>query len=308
VVIGGSSSISLRSGAIHRVRGGRCIGMVGGRGEGVNLQGGHRSTIAEWLRERSGSLPWWTRAGYALLPPRCVFCGGEGDLGAVDLCGCCLATLPFAEPASGDSSPAPRATFAPFSYRDPVGGGLRALKFHGDLRPARVFGALLAASVGVAAGRAEGGPQARILALVPVPLHRGRHAERGFNQAEVIARQAGRWLGLPVRTDWLQRARATRPQTALRGAERRRNLVDAFHGTPALRAVMAAPRTGASAGLRSASRVALIDDVLTTGATVAAARAALVEAGVPAVEVWTVARAQLRRGEGDAADQAVRSA
>lgn len=71
---------------------------------------------------------------------------------------------------------------------------------------------------------------------------------------------------------------------------------------------MAAPRTGASAGLRSASRVALIDDVLTTGATVAAARAALVEAGVPAVEVWTVARAQPRRVEDDAADQAARSA
>jgi ComF family protein len=272
------------------------------------LQDDPGSTIAEWLRERSGALSWRTRIGYALLPPRCVLCGGEGDLGAVDLCGCCLATLPFADPAAGRSAPVPRATFAPFIYRDPVGSGLRALKFHGDLRPARVFGALLAASVGIAAGSAGHGPSARILALVPVPLHRGRHAERGFNQAEAIARQAGRWLGLPVRTRWLQRARATRPQTALRGAERRRNLVDAFHATPALRAVMAAQRSDASAGLRSAGRVALIDDVLTTGATVAAARAALVEAGVPAVEVWTVARTQPRRGEDDAADQAARSA
>lgn len=286
--------------------------MVGGCVEGVNLQSASRSTIAAWLRVRSGSLPWWTRAGYALLPPRCALCGAEGDLGAVDLCGCCLATLPFADAATGGAAVTGRATFAPFVYRDPVGSGLRALKFHGDPRPARVFGALLAASAGVAAGRAEDGPSARILALVPVPLHRRRHAERGFNQAEAIARHAGRWLGLPVRTHWLQRARATRPQTGLRGAERRRNLVDAFQATPALRAVMAAQRAGAAMAAPSPRRVALIDDVLTTGATVAAARAALVEAGVPAVEVWTVARAQSRRdadgAAGGAAGQAARSA
>jgi ComF family protein len=250
-----------------------------------------------------------------------VLCGGEGDLGAVDLCGCCLATLPFDDAATGRAASVGRATFAPFLYQDPVGSGLRALKFHGDLRPARVFGALLAASVDIAAadiaaadiaaGRAADAPP-RMLAVVPVPLHRGRHAERGFNQAEVLARHVGRWLGLPVRPHWLQRARATRPQTALRGAERRRNLVDAFRATPALYAVMAARRAGASAVPSAACRIALIDDVLTTGATVAAARAALVEAGAPAVEVWTVARAPPRRdadgGADGAGDQAARSA
>ena len=286
--------------------------MVGGRGEGVNLQGASRSTIASWLRERSGSLPWWTRAGYALLPPRCALCGAEGDLGAVDLCGCCLETLPLVDAATGGAAAAGRATFAPFLYRDPVGSGLRALKFHGDLRPARVFGALLAAAAAAGEGDAGHGPPRDLLALVPVPLHRRRHAERGFNQAEAIARHAGRWLGLPVRTHWLQRVRATPPQTGLRGAERRRNLVDAFRATPALRAVLAARRAGAAAATPSPGRVALIDDVLTTGATVAAARAALLEAGVPSVEVWTVARAEPRRGADGAADgvagQAARSA
>lgn len=275
------------------------------------------AAVAGWLRARSPSLPWWTRAGHVLLPPRCVLCGGEGDLGAVDLCGFCLASLPFDDAATHGAAPVGRATFAPFIYEDPVGSGLRALKFRGDLRPARVFGALLAASVDIFAGDAADGMAAtRVLALVPVPLHRRRHAERGFNQAEAIARHAGRWLGLPVRTDWLQRARATLPQTALRGAERRRNLVDAFRATPALRAALSSPRAGASAdvsagasaGPRSPERVVLIDDVLTTGATVAAARAALVEAGVPAVQVWTVARARPRRDADRAADQAARSA
>lgn len=275
------------------------------------------AAVAGWLRARSPSLPWWTRAGHVLLPPRCVLCGGEGDLGAVDLCGFCLASLPFDDAATHGAAPVGRATFAPFLYEDPVGSGLRALKFRGDLRPARVFGALLSASVGIVAGDAADGMAAtRVLALVPVPLHRRRHAERGFNQAEAIARHAGRWLGLPVRTDWLQRARATLPQTALRGAERRRNLVDAFRATPALRAALSSQRAGASAdasagasaGPPSPGRVVLIDDVLTTGATVAAARAALIEAGVPAVQVWTVARARPRRDAGRAADQAARSA
>ncbi|MFO0512103.1 MAG: ComF family protein [Gammaproteobacteria bacterium] len=275
------------------------------------------AAVAGWLRARSPSLPWWTRAGHVLLPPRCVLCGGEGDLGAVDLCGFCLASLPFDDAATHGAAPVGRATFAPFLYEDPVGSGLRALKFRGDPRPACVFGALLAASVGIVAGDAADGMAAtRVLALVPVPLHRRRHAERGFNQAEAIARHAGRWLGLPVRTDWLQRARATLPQTALRGAERRRNLVDAFRATPALRAALSAQRAGASADVsasasavpRSPERVVLIDDVLTTGATVAAARAALVEAGVPAVQVWTVARARPRRDADRAADQAARSA
>lgn len=285
--------------------------MVVGCREGVNLKSLAGSTIlpgrsstalaaAGWLRDRSRSLPWWTRAGHALLPPRCVLCGGDGDLGAVDLCGCCLGTLPFVDPAAHRSAPAARATFAPFLYRDPVGSGLRALKFRGDLRPARVFGALLAAAVGADAGAAA----PRIAALVPVPLHRTRHAERGFNQAEVIARHAGRWLGSPVRSAWLRRARATRPQTGLRGAERRRNLIDAFEATPALHAALDA----ADPASRPFGRIVVLDDVLTTGATAAAARTALLAAGVPTVEVWAVARVDPRREADAETGQARRSA
>jgi ComF family protein len=267
--------------------------------EGVNLQAVERSTIAAdavagWLRERSPQLPWLTRAGFACLPPRCLLCGGEGDLGAIDLCAACLATLPFEDRPGGVRS-APRAVFAAFTYDDPVGSGLRALKFNGDLRPARALGALLAARVALAGGV----PSDPAPVLLPVPLHPGRHAERGFNQAEVIARHVARWLRLEVCRNWLRRTRHTAPQTGLHRAARRRNLADAF-------AVTAKARASSVQAPSAQARVILLDDVWTTGATLAAARSALRAGGIDVAGAWVVATA--RRAGVAAADQAARSA
>jgi ComF family protein len=112
-------------------------------------------------------------------------------------------------------------------------------------------------------------------AIVPVPLHAARLARRGFNQAAVLARAIAR-PGERLATDALQRAARRASQASLGRVAREQNVRDAF-------------RVRAHAGLTGRS-VLLVDDVVTTGATVRACSAALLDAGAARVDVWSLAR------------------
>ncbi|MEY4356724.1 MAG: hypothetical protein RL469_50 [Pseudomonadota bacterium] len=265
----------------RRAASGTAAGMFRRGLEPVNLRTPFRSTIeskaiaavlASALTGRSPArtvrLPWQVRLGFWLLPPRCIACGGEGDLGAIDLCAACLETWPHR--ATGELGIA-------FDYREPVAAALRALKFDGDRRPARVLGTLLGLRIATFAARDR---SSMPVAIVPVALHAERRRERGFDQALLLASHAGRWLGVPV-CQWLRRSRMTQPQTELGAAARRDNVRDAFVAVPT--AAFAMKKMAASA--RVPLRIALLDDVSTTGATLAAASAALSAAasaaGVP---------------------------
>jgi ComF family protein len=112
--------------------------------------------------------------------------------------------------------------------------------------------------------------------LAPVPLHPRKRRERGFNQAELIARELAARSGLPLAPGALVRRIDTPPQAGLSAAARRRNVARAF-------AVRQCARV-------AGRRVVLVDDVLTTGATAQACSRALAAAGARAVRVLTVAR------------------
>lgn len=169
--------------------------------------------------------------------------------------------------------------FAP--YDDEMREMLHALKFDGMRRVAdHVLGAWMAETMLQLESEA-----ARKLVVVPVPLFRERERERGFNQALLLARAGIRRLRklrpgwqLELRPELLQRVRDTRPMYALGPEQRRRNLQGAFRVSDPTRV--------------QDREVLLVDDILTTGATVEACARALLRAGAAKVWVATVARAQ----------------
>jgi competence protein ComFC len=131
-------------------------------------------------------------------------------------------------------------------------------------------------------------PDDRFDAVTPVPLHWRRQWQRGFNQAELLARHVARRRGIPV-IQAVRRVRATLTQAGLSNTRRRQNVTAAF----------AARR---AAGRLAGKRVLLIDDVMTTGSTAASCALALKRAGVARVALLTVARVD-RRMEGWRATQ-----
>jgi ComF family protein len=119
--------------------------------------------------------------------------------------------------------------------------------------------------------------------VVPVPLHWRKQWHRGFNQAELLARQVARHRGIPM-LNALRRRRATATQAGLASAGRRRNVEGAF-----------AVKGGAEWTARLAGgKILLIDDVMTTGATAGACAAALKRAGAKSVSLLTLARVDRR--------------
>lgn len=187
---------------------------------------------------------------------RCAQCALRlARAGDAVVCGRCLRETPRYD-----------ATFALADYAPPVDGMVIALKFGHRLELARVFGELLADRMG------ERLPRAALLA--PVPLAFERHAERGFNQAREIARIVARRLALPFAADALARVKHGVPQERLTLAARRRNVRGAF---------------AARADVRGRT-VVVVDDVMTSGATLDEVAAVLKRAGAARVLNLVVAR------------------
>ena len=126
----------------------------------------------------------------------------------------------------------------------------------------------------------RGGPEEDVHALVPVPLHRRRLIQRGFNQAFEIARPLAAASGKPLVVRGILRRVNTRPQSLLAAHERHKNIRSAFRIRRSLKGM----------------NVAIVDDVITTGATVNALATSLLEAGAGKVHAWALARVEPRGG------------
>jgi ComF family protein len=230
---------------------------------------------------------WLTNIQDWLLPRLCPACGDPAGVGR-ELCPGCERSLPvlhhacprcaiaYEHPdthsecgACQQTPPAYARTVALYHYALPVDHFIRELKFHQQLGLARLLGEQLAGKLATEKTRPD--------LIIPVPLHRARLRERGYNQALEIARPLARSLGVPLDFRSLVRVRATAPQTGMTVEARRKNLRGAF----ALRNETAVRNL----------RVALVDDVLTTGSTVQAAAKCLRTAGAHEVDIWVIARA-----------------
>ncbi|RXR06349.1 ComF family protein [Pseudoxanthomonas composti] len=227
---------------------------------------------------------WLQRLGLAVLSPRCLLCGEPGHAG-LDLCLACRQALPWNHLAcpqcalpldtpTGTASPCGHCLQQPpplhhaaaaFVYGFPLDRLVPRFKFHQDLAAGRLMAQLMAEHFsGCAAGT-----------LVPVPLHPRRLSRRGYDQADQLARDLAQHLALPRQPGLLRRVRDTAAQSELEAEARHRNLRQAFAVPP---------------GQSLPDHVTLVDDVMTTGATLHAAARALTQAGVPRVDAWVCAR------------------
>ncbi|MEW6595858.1 MAG: ComF family protein [Thermodesulfobacteriota bacterium] len=233
--------------------------------------------------------PWW-RAGLDLLfPPHCLGCG-EGLASSLPplfcpdcrekiipltppFCSCCGRPLPD---AAGQGHVCGRCLAKPpafararalLLYAGPVAEAIHRFKYQGETCGLATFAHFhQSAPPDLAASDC----------ILPVPLHKKRLRERGFNQAQLLAAALFPGQRQRLHPDLLRRVRHTAPQTGMNGRERRRNLRGAF----------AVSRPEKIRG----QRVLLVDDVYTTGSTVNECATILRRAGAAAVEVLTLAR------------------
>ena len=222
-----------------------------------------------------------------IYPPSCVLCGSAG-FEQMDICASCYHGLPWIDsacsqcalPVANESGrallcghclqkpPAFDRSISLFSYRDDAIQLIHQLKFNQKLANARLLGCMLAQAV-------DANTADRPDCIVPVPLYWKRMRQRGFNQSLELARVIGRVCDISVNTRSLVRVRDTPSQTGLNKAQRRQNIRGAF----------------ALGDAFDAEHVALLDDVVTTTATVNELARLLKHSGIRRVDVWSIARA-----------------
>ena len=181
-----------------------------------------------------------------LYPPKCPFCGRVLERGEEGWCAACQRDLPWTEPGEGKAGEGCALCLSPLWYRDGVREGVHRYKFNGGAAHAALFGELMAQCL---SDRWDGG----VDLVTWAPLHPKRRKQRGYDQAELLARRVGEAAALPV-APTLEKIRAAGEQSRLQSEEdRRANIAGAYRALPGLDL--------------AGKRVVLVDDVVTTGST-----------------------------------------
>jgi len=184
----------------------------------------------------------------------CSQCGQAFNV-AADFCGRCIAQPPPFD-----------ACFCPFSYEEPVSKQIQSFKYRERPELAKSLAQLLCREI-----KANNLEHPEL--IIPAPLHISRLRERGYNQSALLACALGKMLGVTVATNIIKKSKKTEPQAQLSFSQRTKNLIGSFE--------IAKPP--------SASHVAILDDVVTTGATAAEITKILKRNGVDYVQVWGIA-------------------
>lgn len=224
-------------------------------------------------------------------PNRCVLCNLPSANGNHPICQYCLKELPYlknfclvcAEPLAYPVNavcgnclkqpPAYSSIFAGFHYEAPVDLLITGLKFANKRELSWALAYLFSHCQMPAIRKAI---ESNAL-LVPMPMHRNRFHQRGYNQAALVADELRRWNGLQLRTDLCQRSHNTQPQVGMSREQRLRNVRDTFRCSPEVKGC----------------QIVIVDDVVTTGASANALANTLLNAGAKKVDVWAIARAGL---------------
>lgn len=222
-----------------------------------------------------------------LLPHYCILCGSSSQT-YLDLCVGCLNDLPRIKTACAycgiplihansicgtclKKRPLYNSLFAPFHYQHPINYIISAIKFRHKLSFTQLLGNLVAKEL-----------QQHIKLLpdviIPIPLHPERLRDRGYNQALEIAKPISHLLQIPIDYSVCIRTKMTQQQTGLVLAERIKNIRNAFHVAHDF----------------MAKKVAIVDDVVTTGSTVTELCKVLRAYGVEHIQVWSCARTSLK--------------
>lgn len=231
---------------------------------------------------------WIKNVQYKIFPSRCALCGAAG-MKHGDMCEPCYHALPIndlscircAIPLEAGNigvcgqcvkTPPPyHRCIAAWRYEPPVDYLVQRLKFHKDLVFARLLGDLFAQHLTKIYNKQQDKPDV----IIPVPLHPKRLRERGFNQSVEIARVIARQLSIPLDLTSCTRPKLTQPQAELPASQRKNNIKGAFAFQP----------------IASYRRIALVDDVMTTGHTVNELTETIRKVSLSTIDVWICARA-----------------